>query len=79
MRGSGGISGCGQSVRSAEYLAFLVANGYQLAEVERVILAASGEGVSVTAAGQHDSRRPATRRASNTRARRCGVYEIDHW
>jgi ParB family chromosome partitioning protein len=25
-------------VRSAEYLAFLVANGYQLAEVERVIV-----------------------------------------
>jgi ParB family chromosome partitioning protein len=35
---SGGISGYGQSVRSGEYLAFLVANGYQLAEVERVIV-----------------------------------------
>jgi ParB family chromosome partitioning protein len=32
------ISGYGQSVRSGEYLAFLVANGYQLAEVERVIV-----------------------------------------
>jgi ParB family chromosome partitioning protein len=38
---SGGISGYGQSVRSAEYLAFLVANGYQLAEVERVIVGES--------------------------------------
>lgn len=35
---SGGISGYGHSVRSAEYLAFLVDNGYQLAEVERVIV-----------------------------------------
>jgi ParB family chromosome partitioning protein len=37
---SGGVSGYGQSVRSGEYLAFLVlvANGYQLAEVERVIV-----------------------------------------
>jgi ParB family chromosome partitioning protein len=35
---SGGISGYGHSVRSGEYLAFLVANGYQLAEVERVIV-----------------------------------------
>jgi ParB family chromosome partitioning protein len=43
---SGGISGYGQSVRSAEYLAFLVANGYQLAEVERVIVGErSGEEV----------------------------------
>jgi ParB family transcriptional regulator, chromosome partitioning protein len=37
-RRSGGFSGYGHSVRSAEYLAFLVANGYQLAEVERVIV-----------------------------------------
>jgi ParB family transcriptional regulator, chromosome partitioning protein len=35
---SGGVSGYGHSVRSGEYLAFLVANGYQLAEVERVIV-----------------------------------------
>jgi ParB family chromosome partitioning protein len=35
---AGGISGYGQSVRSGEYLAFLVANGYQLAGVERVIV-----------------------------------------
>jgi ParB family transcriptional regulator, chromosome partitioning protein len=35
---AGGISGYAQSVRSGEYLAFLVANGYQLAEVERVIV-----------------------------------------
>ena len=35
---SGGVSGYGNSVRSGEYLAFLVANGYQLAEVERVIV-----------------------------------------
>ena len=35
---SGGLSGYGHSVRSGEYLAFLVANGYQLAEIERVIV-----------------------------------------
>jgi ParB family chromosome partitioning protein len=35
---SGGVSGYGHSVRSGEYLTFLVANGYQLAEVERVIV-----------------------------------------
>jgi ParB family transcriptional regulator, chromosome partitioning protein len=35
--GGGGGYG-GSSVRSSEYLAFLVANGYQLAEVERVIV-----------------------------------------
>ena len=35
---SGGVSGYGHSLRSGEYLAFLVANGYQLAEVERVIV-----------------------------------------
>ena len=35
---SGGVSGYGHSVRSGEYLAFLVANGYQLAGVERVIV-----------------------------------------
>lgn len=35
---SGGISGYGHSVRSAEYLAFLASNSYQLAEVERVIV-----------------------------------------
>jgi hypothetical protein len=33
-------------VRASEYLAFLVANGYQLAEVERVIVGErSSEGV----------------------------------
>jgi hypothetical protein len=35
--GGGGGYG-GSSVRSSDYLAFLVANGYQLAEVERVIV-----------------------------------------
>ena len=38
---SGGVSGYGHSVRSGEYLPFLVANGYQLAEVERVIVGES--------------------------------------
>ena len=35
---SGGVSGYGHSVRPGEYLAFLAANGYQLAEVERVVV-----------------------------------------
>ncbi|SBS79039.1 Nuclease [uncultured Mycobacterium sp.] len=33
----GGRSGYGNSVRATDYLAFLAANGYQLADVERVI------------------------------------------
>lgn len=34
----GGGSGYGHSVRATDYLAFLAANGYQLADVERVVI-----------------------------------------